>query len=154
MLSLVAVILIVGIVVLAILATKYDLWEDCWPEILEIAMGIGFVIIVAVLIGYSTDIATENIIDQKIEMYEEQNTLIESEIDAIVLEYMDFESDTYKDLKSESSITLVNLYPELKSDELVQQQIDIYMSNREKIIDLKTEKIDIAMKKWLLYFGR
>lgn len=103
----------------------------------------------------STKVATESTIDSKIEMYQEENTNIEQDIDKIVKEYLEHEHDTFADLKTEeSSITLVTLFPELKSDTLVQQQLEIYVANNAKIKQLREEKIDIAKTKWILYFGR
>ena len=100
-------------------------------------------------------IATANIIDDKIAMYQEENVAIEQDIDRIVEEYLKHEHDTFTELKKEeSSITLVTLFPELKSDTLVQQQLEIYVANNAKIKNLREEKIDIAKLKWLLYFGK
>lgn len=100
-------------------------------------------------------IATASTIDEKIAMYKEENATIEQDIDRIVEEYLKHEHDTFTDLKTkESSITLVTLFPELKSDTLVQQQLGIYVANNAKIRSLREEKIDIAKLKWLLYFGK
>ena len=102
----------------------------------------------------STTVSTENTIDEKIKMYQEENANIEKDIDKVVKEYLKHEHDTYADLKNESSITLVTLFPDLKSDNLVQQQLNIYVRNNSTIKYLKEEKIDISKKKWILYFGR
>lgn len=117
----------------------------------------GFVVLglVIAICCLSTTVATESTIDSKIEMYQEENTNIEQDIDKIVKEYLEHEHDTFADLKTEeSSITLVTLFPELKSDTLVQQQLEIYVDNNAKIKSLKEEKIDIAKIKWILYFGK
>ncbi len=88
-------------------------------------------------------------------MYQEENERIEQDVDRIVQEYLKHEHDTLTDLKTEkSSITLVTLFPELKTDILVQQQLEIYVANNAKIRSLMEEKIDIAKLKWLLYFGK
>ncbi len=103
----------------------------------------------------STIVATESTIDSKIAMYQEENTNIEQDIDEIIDEYLKHEQDTFEGLKTEkSSITLVTLFPELKSDTLVKQQLEIYVDNTTKIISLKEEKIDISKIKWILYFGK
>ncbi len=100
-------------------------------------------------------IASESVIDHKIEMYQEENTKIEQEVDNLVKEYIDHEHDTFAELKEEkNAITLVTLFPELKSDSLVKQQIEIYVKNNTKIKKLKEEKIDISLAKWKLYFGK
>ena len=100
-------------------------------------------------------IATASTIDDKIAMYQEENVAIEQDIDRIVEEYLKHEHDTFTDLKTEkSSITLVTLFPELKSDTLVQQQLEIYVANNANIKSLREQKIDIVKLKWLLYFGK
>lgn len=86
-------------------------------------------------------------------MYEQQNKQIKEQIDTVVKQYQEYESDTYAMTSSESSITLVSLYPELKSDELVKRQITVYQENNEKIAKLKEEQIDSNAAKWWLYFG-
>lgn len=99
-------------------------------------------------------VATASTIDSKIAMYQEENATIEQDIDRVVDAYLEHEHETFADLKTEeSSITLVTLFPELKSDTLVQQQLEIYVANNAKIKELKEAKIDIAKKKWLIYFG-
>ncbi len=100
------------------------------------------------------EIANEYIIDNKIAMYEEENASIEESIDVTVRSYMDFEASTYGELKDKDAINLVSLFPELKSDTLVQKQIEVYVANNNKIKQLKEEKIDLSKSKWQLYFGR
>lgn len=103
----------------------------------------------------TSKVATASTIDDKIAMYQEENAIIEQDIDRIIEEYLKYEQDTFTDLKTEaSSITLVTLFPELKSDTLVQQQLEIYVDNNVKIKSLKEERIDIVKIKWILYFGK
>lgn len=112
-----------------------------------------FVVFLIISIFIGVDVINGRVLDSKIEMYTEENKNIETEMNALVKQYMNYESDTYGELKGESSITLVSLYPELKSDALVTKQIEVYISNNEKIKELKEEKIDLSAKKWWLYFG-
>lgn len=117
----------------------------------------GFIALISLweICDLSTTVFTESTIDNKIKMYQEENANIEQDIDKIVKEYLKHEHDTYADLKTEeSSITLVTLFPDLKSDNLVQQQLEIYVKNNSTIKSLRKEKIDISKKKWLLYFGK
>ena len=99
-------------------------------------------------------VGTGYTVDQRIEMYQTENMKIESSIDLLVTNYMNYESDTYKDLKDEDGISLVSLFPDLKSDELVSKQIKLYSANNKKIKQLKEEKIELSKAKWKLYFGR
>ena len=95
-----------------------------------------------------------SVIDKKIAMYKKENTKIENQMDVLVSQYMKFETDTYGELKNESSITLVSLYPDLKSDELVKKQIEVYESNNKEIREMKEQKINLKVSKWWLYFGK
>ena len=110
---------------------------------------------VLLVIGMFLGISVGNgkTIDEKIVMYQEENNKIEKQIDTLVSNYMNYESDTYEKIKSESSITLVSMYPELKSDKLVEEQISVYEENNKKIREFKEDKINLKVKKWWLYFG-
>lgn len=108
-------------------------------------------LVIGIFLGIS--VSNGKTIDEKIAMYQEENTKIEKQIDILVSNYMDYESDTYGKFKSESSITLVSIYPELKSDKLVEEQISVYEGNNKKIRELKEDKINLKVKKWWLYFG-
>lgn len=110
-----------------------------------------FLIWVFVLID---EVGTGYTIDDKIAMYEEENASIEESINVTVRNYMDFEAHTYGELKDKNAINLVSLFPELKSDTLVQKQIEVYVANNDKIKQLKEEKITLSKSKWKLYFGR
>lgn len=94
------------------------------------------------------------IINDKIKLYDKQNKEIEEKIEITVKNYMEYEGNTYKDLKSDSYIQLINLYPDLKADQLVQQQITLYTENNKKIIELKEEKMNETVYKWWIYFGK
>ena len=89
-----------------------------------------------------------------ISMYEEENNQIESQIGELVNKYMEYEGSTFKDLKNEDSVALVSLYPELKSDALVEKQIEVYIENNKKIKNLKKKQIELLTYKWRLYFGK
>lgn len=127
------------------------------------AMGIGigciveFLVVIAV-IYQCCGISQLQIADTKIAMYEEENTKIEQDIATIVKDYMSYEKDTYKiaseQIDSSSLLVLTELYPDLKSNELVKKQIDVYTENNNKIKQLKEEKINNQICKWWLYFGK
>lgn len=107
--------------------------------------------VIAIFLGVS--VSNGRIMDEKITMYQEENTKIEKQLDTLISNYMNYESNTYEKFKSESSITLVSMYPELKSDKLVEEQISVYEENNKKIRELKEDKINLKVKKWWLYFG-
>ena len=92
-------------------------------------------------------------IDDKIAMYEEENNVIEKDIETIVLQYQNHEKEVFDMSDIESPTTLVQMYPELKSDKLVTKQIDIFNANNNKIKELKLRKIECEKAKFMLYFG-
>ena len=94
-----------------------------------------------------------SVVDEKITMYQEENTKIEEQIATMVKQYQEYETDIFESVTPESAMTLVTLYPELKSDTLVQKQIEVYLSNNERIKELKEEKINGSVLRWWVYFG-
>lgn len=108
--------------------------------------------IIAVII-LTAQVSNLSVIDQKIEMYEQENTKIEQQIETAVTAYQQHEKDVFTSVKPNSYMQLVSLYPELKSDTLVKAQIKTYQSNNKKIKELKEQAINGKVKRWWLYFG-
>ena len=105
-----------------------------------------------ILVGF---LINTRAVDQKIELYVQQNKEIENKVENAVKQYMEHENKTFTELKTDGSyITLVSLYPELKSDELIKEEIKLYEKNNKKIISLKEENINKTIYKWWIYFGK
>ena len=100
-----------------------------------------------------TEISKLEIVDDKIAMYQEENSRIESQISDIVTQYKKYETDFFTEISPDSAITWVALYPELKADTLVQKQIDVYVANNEKIKELRETEINGSVIRWWFYFG-
>lgn len=133
------------------LALIFFVYIDC--EEIAVAPMVLLVVVMIAMFFCLYDISEGRVIDEKIEMYSQENAGIEADIDALVAKYMEYESSTLADLRGDSAITLVSLYPDLKSDELVKEQLEIYRANNAKIKELKEKKLDIRVAKWWLYFG-
>lgn len=89
---------------------------------------------------------------ERIAVYEERNKIVLEQLEPLVNKYMDFEKDTFKDLKpsSENFLLLFQTYPELKSDTFVQTQIDIILKNQQEITRLRLSIASLnAYKLWL-----
>ena len=89
---------------------------------------------------------------ERLAIYEEQNKNVLEQLEPLVNKYMDFEKDTFKDLKpsSENLLLLSQTYPELKSDTFVQTQINIILKNQRKITDLRLSIASLnAYKLWI-----
>jgi hypothetical protein len=108
-------------------------------------------LVIAMILGICViDVAK---VDEKIAMYQEENAKIEVQIATTVENYQQYENNIFTEVTPDSSITLVALYPELKSDKLVESQIEVYIANNEKIKSLKEAKINGSVYRWWLYFG-
>lgn len=125
-----------------------------YDGIIGVSFGITLLIIcIAVIIFLMVQVSSLSVIDQKVEMYEQENTKIEQQIETAVTAYQQHEKDIFTEVKPDSYMQLVSLYPELKSDALVKAQIKTYQSNNKKIKELKEQAINGNVKRWWLYFG-
>lgn len=127
-------------------------YETIWVgvEFVSVAIAVGLFIGVCVLLF---NVPGSRVIDDKIATLEQENVKIEQDIDGLVTAYMEHESEVFESVKPSNSMTLVQLYPELKSNELVKSQMEVYTKNNNKIKQYKLDKSDYEVYKWLLYFG-
>jgi preprotein translocase subunit SecF len=110
----------------------------------------GFLALVVTL-GLGGEVIQGRFIDKKITMYQEENKAIEEQVTAAVNSYKEYEKEVINNT-GEMATVLVR-FPELKSNELVNKQIEVYITNNDKIKNLKLEKIDNQVYRWWLYFG-
>lgn len=120
------VLTMISITVWITLDKKYDdywyewNWKQCLMMVAAVAVSVGFAIMTLVFgIWGIVGTVDSRYVDQKIQAYKEENAAIENDIDYIVTQYMEHESETFDVSKVESPIVLVQMYPELKSSELV-----------------------------------
>lgn len=146
---------VILIILIAIGLTINKFVDTTVGSFLSFVFSVFLVICIIVGIRMMDDIAEGKVIDEKIAVYEQENEKIETAIDVLVKEYMTQEEKIMiKTANKESLITLVQLYPDLKSNDLVKKQMDIYVNNNKKIKKLKTEKLNISKTKWWLYLGK
>ena len=151
------VILVIGILMAVFGIVLYDklvCGKDAIGTIFQIAGTIAIIISTIVSIALLICVFNRVNIDKKIALYEEENAKIEQQIADTVERYQEYETGIFTDIAPESSITLVTLYPELKSDTLVQSQIEVYIENNKEIKELKSLAINASVYRWWLYFGK
>lgn len=151
------IILVIGILMASlgiVLYDKLDCGKDEIGTIFQIAGAIAIIISTIVTIALLVCVLNRVNIDKKIALYEEENAKIEQQIADTVERYQEYETGIFTDVAPESSITLVTLYPELKSDTLVQSQIEVYIENNKEIKELKSLAINASVYRWWLYFGK
>ena len=149
------ILLIFGICILmvvggSILYDKFDTDTYCNLAIFGIALGfISFIAIIALGI----EVKSFSVIDDRIAMHEEENARIEQQVSDVVEQYQKYEADIFMEVAPENAVTMVSLYPELKSDSLVQAQIEVYTENNKTIRNLRDKQIKGDVYRWWLYFG-
>lgn len=151
------VILAIGILLLVLGIILYDKLEAGADEVGSVFQIVGIVVIVIstiVSIVLLISVLKSVNIEKKIAIYVEENTKIEKQIADVVKQYQEYETGIFTEVAPEGSITLVALYPELKSDTLVQSQIKVYVDNNNTIKELKSSAINASVYRWWLYFGK
>ena len=116
-------------------------------------IGIMFIAAVITLCVGIVKINSAKKIDAKIEMYSTENAKIETQITEAVEKYLEHELNIYDSLQGEDIQTLLVVYPELNSNELVKKQIEIFVENNQQIKKLKNKKLNINTWKFVVYFG-
>lgn len=147
------VILIMGIL-MAVLGIKLELDKPIVGlmfQIIGAVVSISSIILVVVLLGCVVDRVG---IDKKIALYEEENTKIEQQIADVVNQYQEYESGIFTKVAPEGVMTLITLCPELKSNTLIQSQIEVYAENNKTIKELKNMTVNASFYRWWLYFGK
>ena len=136
-------------------AIKDDFDHDtlCGMSIMIFLLSVvAFFVIILFIIDCGVKASSSIVIDKKISMYQEENKKIEKEITSVVNSYKDYEKEVISNAGEMATILI--RFPELKSNELVNKQIQVYVDNNNKIKKLKEDKIDYSLAKWWLYFGK
>lgn len=145
-------ILIILIILITICAKKAEeeieyCWFLCTVVLIVLSIVVGIVFI-GLVCEYPYNI------DQKLEMYAEENENIEAKVKQTVQAYMNYEQETYKDLIETADLqTIIMTYPELNSNELVRAEIETYKENNNKIKELKEKAIDKKIMGFWYFFN-
>ena len=140
------ILLAIGLILIIIGIVKY---EDVISG-LGAAIFIVFLFVTVITAGvYNYNKST---IDSRLSVLEEQNQVVLSQIEPLVQQALEYESNTYKDFKLDANklIAFAQLYPELKANSFLNKQIDIILANQEEIKQLKLDKASLnAYHFWL-----
>lgn len=144
------IVMIILIILTIILAKIVEMYDDAFfiTCVGTVLIGISIIMVGYIIFGYADGYTSVD----KIAMYEEENKNIESQITTIVNNYQGYEKEIISNVADMETV-LIKI-PELKSSELVNTQIQIYVNNNNKIKELKEKQIDMKIYKWLLYFGK
>ena len=149
---LLGIFVVLTILIWVLASTNYD-FEDAGCALGAVCCVCLIITLGVALFHVAPEYKKLDYIDTKIEYLTEQNSQIDDEIKLIISSYQDHELEFYKEFENVSSATLITLYPELKSNELVNKQLDIYFANQQEIKELELKKIDGGVIRWWMNFG-
>lgn len=140
------ILLLIGLILIILGITQC---EDALTG-LGAAIFVVFIFVTAIVAGlYNYDKST---IDSQLPVLEEQNQIVLSQIEPLVQQALEYESNTYKDFKLDAAkvIAFTQLYPDLKANDFLNKQIDIILTNQAEIKQLKLAKATLnAYHFWL-----
>lgn len=106
-------------------------------------------VIIGLGVQYNSIKSTAN---AQLEVLNSQNETVLSQIEPLVQQALNYESDTYKELKltPENIVAFGNMYPQLQANSFIQSQINIIVENQKEIKDLKLKIASLnAYRLWL-----
>lgn len=108
-----------------------------------------FIIVTVITLFCYND--TKSTVKAKIAVLEQRNEEVLSQIEPVVNKYLEYESSTLMGFKvAVSKVIALSMYPELKGNEMVQEQLNIIKENQKAITELKLEEAGLkAYKIWL-----
>lgn len=113
---------------------------------------LGICSIISTLALWGTYSYRTETISSQLEVLETQNEIILSQIEPVIQKALDFESNTYKELKvsPENIITISQIYPDLKDNSFIQTQLSVIINNQQQITQLKLNKATLnAFHFWI-----
>ena len=134
----------------------HDYCIDHYSEVTEMFTGTGiitsiviFFVIIAVGAKYNSVKSTAN---AQLEVLNAQNEIVLEQIEPLVQQALNYESNTYKEFKltPENIVAFGNMYPQLQANSFIQSQINIIVENQKEIKDLKLKIASLnAYHLWL-----
>ena len=88
----------------------------------------------------------------QMEVLNSQNEIVLTQIEPLVQQALNYESNTYKEFKltPENIVAFGNMYPQLQANAFIQSQINIIVENQKEIKDLKLRIASLnAYRLWL-----
>ena len=144
-----------SIIFIALLALLiFLIWQDYDDELSFVlcCIAIGGMILSGIGIVWSISCIGDGIVAaDKIKSYEQGKVRIEKEMGTMVNAYMDYEKDNVKRISDKDAVSYVTVIPELKSSDLVQQEMALYADYDKRIMKLKESQADAKFAKFLLY---
>ena len=141
---------------LIIYGVVHDICIDHYSETSDMFVGVGKVLSIVTLLvilgvgaKYNSIKSTAN---AQLEVLNEQNEIVLAQIEPLVQQALNYESNTYKEFKltPENIVAFGSMYPQLQANSFIQSQINIIVENQKEIKDLKLRIASLnAYRLWL-----
>ena len=122
----------------------------------EVLCGLGIVfsivIFIAILVAGIQYNSIKSTANAQLEVLNSQNEIVLAQIEPLVQQALNYESNTYKEFKltPENIVAFGNMYPQLQANSFIQSQINIIVENQKEIKDLKLRIASLnAYRLWL-----
>lgn len=105
-----------------------------------------------VVLSFYNDAKTTS--KERLEVLTQYNTEIIHDLEPMVNRYLDYEKSTYSDLKLNTNTLLaLSVYPEIKSNQFIMKQIDVYLKNQEAIKKIKLSIANLKSYKFWIFMN-
>ena len=102
----------------------------------------------------TADISIRSALQKEIAMYQEENQKIEARLKETVELYQQYETNVFENVSDNNLVATISFFPELKSDTLVQKEIETYVRNNSEVKRLKSRLLYTDVERWWLFFGQ
>lgn len=134
----------------------HDRCIDHYSEVTDIFVGVGKIVSIVILLVIIGVGAKYNFVKStataQLEVLNSQNEIVLAQIEPLVQQALNYESNTYKEFKltPENIVAFGNMYPQLQANAFIQSQINIIVENQKEIKDLKLRIASLnAYRLWL-----
>lgn len=151
---------ILGIITILVFYFLYDRVDSrhykdvcqSWVEFGVFVLAISALVLIVLIGVYSFNKPT---ISNKIEMYEEENKKVETQLVESVNMWLTHQETTFESISSIDGVTTYLVkYPELKGDSLVDELMETYKNNYKEIKQLKSREINLEGIAKIGWFGK
>jgi hypothetical protein len=134
------------------LCQKVNYYNDAREVLISLGIIFSTVISISILISGTRYNSIKSTANARLEVLNSQNEIVLAQIEPLVQQALNYESNTYKEFKltPENIVAFGNMYPQLQANSFIQSQINIIVENQKEIKDLKLEIASLnAYHLWL-----
>lgn len=152
MLIVLLVLFIAGAITCAIVGNNKGYSNEGWYASAIICIICAFILLIVIIVAIAK-VASADVNEKRIEMYQQENLKMETSMAEAIEKYMEHEYQIFVEISPDEAQTFLIAYPEIQSSELVKYQMETIKTNNEQIKQAQNELLNIDIWKFVLYFG-